>query len=627
MNSSDHLPPKLRFDAFEIDVHSGELLKDGNKIRLQRQPFALLAMLLEHPGELVTRDELRQKIWPEETFVDFDLALNTAVKKIRAALGDSAEKPRFIETLHGRGYRFIGRVELQHTPKSQVQKPLWPGTGRNWVLFAMAALVVLAAAVVSVHFLHSGRHVASNPRINSIAVLPLENLSGDPAQEYFADGMTEELITNLAKVGSLRVISRTSVMQYKGVHKPLSEIAKALRVDAVLEGSVSQMGDKVRITAQLIHVTSDQHLWAEEYAGDLRDVFALQGAVARDITQHIKIKLSAQEEKLLEVAISSGHGVDPKAQDAYLRGRYQWNKRTPASLTKSIEYYQQAIAEDVHYARAYAGMADSYILLQENGRLTPAEAYPKYKMAALKAVEADPNLADGYIMLATVKEAEWDWAAAEQEYKRALELNPGLARAHHWYAVLLSALNRHDEAISEIERAVDLEPLAPNLYVVEALTYYDARRYDQALIPLRRLQDLGKDVRDQVCFFTGRIYLSTGRYDEAVSLLRTSADLKPDHPQYWAHLGYAYALRGRKEEATHSLYRLNQLRRREFVDPVFISLIWVGLGDKKKVMSYLEDAYRVRSSILWLWLADPIFDPLRSDLRFKDLLRRMSLPE
>lgn len=622
MKSSDHLPPKLRFGSFEVDVHSRELLKDGNKIRLQRQPLALLAMLLEQPGELVTRDELRQKIWPEETFVDFDLALNTAVKKIRAALGDSAEKPSFIETLHGRGYRFIGRMEVHHAPK--VQKPLWPR--RSWVLFAMSALVVLAAAVVSVHFLRARRHVAFSPRITSLAVLPLENLSRDPAQEYFVDGMTDELITNLAKAGSLRVISRTSVMQYKGVHEPLSEIAKALRVDAVLEGSILRMGDKVRITAQLIHVASDQHLWAEEYTGDLRDVFALQGAVARDITQHIKIKLTTQEQERLEVAISAGHGVNRKAQDAYLRGRYQWNKRTPDSLTKSIEYYQQAIAEDVHYARAYAGMADSYILLQEKGRLTPGEAYPKYKMAAMKAVEADPNLADGHIMLATAKEAEWDWAAAEQEYKRALELNPGLARAHHWYAVLLSALNRRDEAISEIERAVDLEPLAPNLYVVEALIYHDARRYDQALIPLRRLQDLGEGFRDQVSFFTARIYLSKGRYDEAVSLLRTSVDLKPDHPQYWAYLGYAYALVGRKEDAIHSLDRLNQLRRGRFVDPVFISVIWVGLGDTKKAMRYLEDAYRVQSSFLWYWLADPVFDRLRSDLRFKELQRRMNLP-
>jgi adenylate cyclase len=449
----------------------------------------------------------------------------------------------------------------------------------------------------------------------------LDNLSGDPAQDYFADGMTDELITDLAKIKSLRVISRASVMQYKSAHRSLPEIARALNVSAIVEGAVSRSGNQVRITAQLIDARTDVHLWAQDFDRDLADAMALQSEIAQTIAQQIRVEMTTGD----ETRLLPRHQVNAKAHDAYLQGRYQWNKKTGQSLTESIAFYQRAIAEDPDYALAYAGLADSYILLENNGVLAADDANPKIKAAAMRAVEADGSLADGHMVLASVRENEWDWARAEQEYKRALELSPGLARAHHWYALLLTALHRPDEAISEIARAIDLEPGTDDLYRVESQIYYGGRRYEDAQRSLHMLVGTEKDSTG-VHETLGLIYLGKKMYRDVISELLISAREEPGEPEEWALLTYAYALAGEKREALQAFAQITQLGKKRFVEPCWMAVAWANLGDPDKAIYYLNKAYQTHSNVLPFLQVDPIFDPLRSDPRFQELLHRMALP-
>src|SRR5438876_441903 len=369
----------IQFGIFEVDLRSGELRKRGVKVKLQEQPLQILGILLEKPGEVVTREELRQRIWPADTFVDFDHGLNNAIRRLREALGDSAETPRYIETLSRRGYRFISN-------------------------FGAAT---------------SG---ACPPR--SLAVLPLENLSRDPEQEYFAEGLTEALITTLAKIGELRVVSRTSAMQYKGVHKPLREIARELEVDFVVEGTVLRVGRRVRITAQLIDASRETHLWAESYERDLRDVFALQSEVAQAIAREVHIKLTPQD----LAHFAQPHPVDPEAYEAYLKGRYHWNRRSRDGLGKATQHFQQAIAKDPSYAAAYAGLADCVSILGWWGFVSPEHGCGKGKVLALKALEFDPNLPEAHTSFAwSTAYYDYDFPKCEREFRLAIELNPNYA--------------------------------------------------------------------------------------------------------------------------------------------------------------------------------------------------------
>ena len=454
--------------------------------------------------------------------------------------------------------------------------------------------------------------------INSIAVLPLENLSRDPEQEYFTDGMTEELIADLSKVGALRVISRTSTMQYKGVHKPLPQIARELHVDAVIEGSVLRSGDRVRITAQLIHAASDQHLWAESYERDLRDVLKLQTEVAQAIAHEVQIKTTKQD----ETRLSHYKTVNPKAHDTYLKARAQWSKRTAEGLHKSIEYFQQTIVEDPEYALAYAGMADSYIVSAEEGFIPTEEAYAKIRWASRKAVEVDENVADGHIMVATVREHDWNWTDAEREYRRAIELNPGLARAHHWYGLLLSAVKRHDEAISEIKRAVEIEPLNPRLYENEAMVYANAHRYPDAMESVKAALTMASNYEGAHTVL-GMLFVYQGMYERGIQEILTGARGLPkmDSSQL---LAFALGRTGRRREA---LQITDNLEHSPNADPVWVAVAWTGMGNHDKAFLWLNRAVDLHSPG-GFWLAvNPAFDTLRSDRRFKDRLRRMGLPQ
>ena len=632
-------PRTIRFENFEFDFRSSELRENGRKVKVQGQPVQILAMLLEQPGELVTREELRNKLWPGDTFVDFEHSLNAAVKRLRQALHDSAENPRFVETLARRGYRFIAEVASAEGARVSVPEPATNNvleeddreqlevaekTARAnhqhwalaWKISGLALLVI--SALVAVWILRS-RSVAS-PAIRSLAVLPLESLSSDPSQEYFADGMTDELITDLGQISALRVISRTSIMQYKGVRKPLPQIARELNVDAVIEGTVLRSGDQVRITAQLIRASDDRHLWSHSYEGELRDALGLQNKVASAIVAEIQINLNPKE----QIALTNEKAVNPEAYEAYLKGRYFWNKRTADGLRKGIDYFNQAIEKDSTYGRAYTGLADSYALLGdwEYGGMAPKEAFPKAEAAATKALQLDDTLSEAHTSLAFCLDLyDWNWDSAEAEFKRAIELNPGYATAHHWYSWHLAVLGRKDEAIAEMRRAANLDPLSLIISADLAEVLLVGRQNEQSI--QQSLSTIALDPAFAVAHYQlGQAYVQNQMYSDAMVEFQKAIALSGANTAFSSNLAYVYALAGRKGEAEKILN--DQMNREHGVsNSAQIALIYVGLGKNDQAMTWLERAYedRFNPSIL----ARPSFDPLRSDKRFQDLMHRIGL--
>jgi TolB-like protein/Flp pilus assembly protein TadD len=582
-------PAKFKtFGNFHVDLAAGELRKRGLKLRLAGQPFEILRLLLEHPGQLVSREELRGRLWANETFVDFDHGLNAAINKLREILGDSSERPRFIETLPRRGYRFIAQVQD-----------------------GLAAPLPLPAR-------------AARKRIRSLAILPFKNLSCDTGQEYFVDGMTEALITSLAKISALRVISRTSVMRYKEARKSLSEVAQELNVDSLVQGSVLRVRGRVRITAQLLDAGSDTHIWAESYERDIRDVLGLQSEVAQAIAQEIRVRITQRERKRLRQASR----IDPKAHEAYLLGRYYWNKRTFKGLNKSLEYYQRALDLDAAYALAYAGIADSYVVLGSAVYewVSPSEVMPKAWAAAQEALKIDKSLGEAHATLAFVN---WlykrDWDAAEKEFQLALELNPGYSTAHHWYAVYLAQLGRPKEALAEIERARELDPLSLQINTGVVQVLYFGRAYDQAVEQALRTIELDPN------FATAHLmlalaYLQIGRRAEALAEGEKAALYSGRSPASLACIGGCCAALGRTDEATAMITGLEDLSEERHVSPHLIGFVYACLGDKAHALAYLERAYADGSTYLAALKTDPSLDSLRSDPRFRELQRRVGLP-
>jgi len=633
----------VRFGTYEVSLQSGEVRKAGLRIRVQQQPMKLLEILLEHPGKVVTREELRSRVWPSESFGDFDQALNIAIGKLRTALGDSAESPRFIETLPKRGYRFIADVSVVDTnvhPKTQepvagdlpatdprltiqdaelaVAPKRRPGPTR-WVIGALALVTIISLAILSVWLFRSGAPVPTG--IRSIAVLPLENLSGDASQNYFADGMTDELITDLAQISALRVISRTSVMVYKGARKPLPQIARELNVDAVVEGTVLRSGDQVRITAQLIEASTDKHLWSQSYEGELRDTLALQNRVASAIADQIRINLTPQE----QAALKNVKVVNPEAYESYLKGRYFWNKRTPDGLKVALAYFKEAIEEDPKYAQAYSGLADTYALLGDwqYAVMTPKEAFPDAKSAALKALELDSGLGEAHNSLAFVLDGfDWDFDAAGKEFRRAIELNPGYATAHHWYAWHLSLLGRFDEAIAEMKKAQNLDPLSLIINADLAELLVLAHHYDESIAQSRKTIEMDPNfalAHNQLA----QAYLQKHIYDQAVIELKKAVQLSGDSPTCIANLARAYVASGKRGEAEKLLGDLKKRSSAAYSNAPEIAIVYVSLGDSDQAMNWLEKGYEERFNPGVL--LRPGFDPLRSDSRFQNLLRRIGL--
>jgi TolB-like protein/Flp pilus assembly protein TadD len=574
MQSTHQTRGRIRFDVFEADLRAGELRKQDVKVRLQEQPFQILQMLLEHPGEVVTRDELQKRIWPTDTFVDFEQGLYNAIKRLREALGDSPETPRYIETLPRKGYRFIGTL------------------------------------------------AASPRRIESLAVLPLENLSGDPEQDYFAEGMTESLITSLAKIGALRVTSRTSAMRYKKTDKSLPQIARELNVDAVVEGTVQRFGKRLRISAQLVYAPEDQHLWAESYDRALRDVLALQSELARAIANEIQVKLTPLD----QARFGEAHPINPEAYEAYLKGRYYWNRRSGEGFGKADQCFQQAIAKDPGYAAAHAGLADCLSALGLYGFVAPQDGFGRAKGLALRALEMDPSLAEAHASLAwATMSYDYDFVAAEREFERSIELNPRYATAHEWFGWYLALMGRYEEGYSEHKRALRLDPHSSIIHTTLGFVYYFAHRFDQQIEQVQRTLELDPNFALAHCLL-GSGYLQKSMHEPAIAALRRGVQLSQDAPLFLALLGAAYARAGYPDEALKILDRLNELSKQRYVPPYFVGGIYAALGQREEAFRRLETEYREHAP--WMsWLkVDPRFDDLRPDPRFRDLLRRMNFP-
>ena len=634
----------VRFGTFEVSFQTGEVRKGGLRVKVQQQPLKLLEALLERPGDAVTREELRARIWPEASFGDFDQAVNIAVAKLRSALGDSAENPRFIETLPKRGYRFIGDVTVVDpgprppeavaapaaapattpepiTTEDPEPAPVTNRTPSRWGWLIVALVLVLGSAALAVWLL--GARIHAPAKIRSLAVLPLENLSGDPAQNYFADGMTDELITDLAQIRALRVISRTSVMAYKGARKPLPQIARELNVDAIVEGTVQRSGDRVRITAQLIDASTDKHLWSQSYEGQFRDALALQNRVASAIADQIRINLTPQE----QAALKTGKIVNPQAYESYLKGRYFWNKRTPDGLRSALAYFNQAIEEDPKYAESYSGLADTYALMGDwqYAVMTPKEAFPKAKDAALKAIELDPALGAAHTSLAYVLDGfDWDFQLGGKQFERAIELSPGYATAHHWYAWHLALVGRNQDAIDEMKKAQSLDPLSLIINADMAELFVIAGAYDEAIKQSQKTIEMDPNfalAHNQL----GQAYLGKHMNSEAVSELQAAVRLSGGSPISTANLARAYVVSGKKSEALQLLDDLKQRSQPGHSNAAEIAMVYSSLGDASEAMKWLEKGYEERFNPGVL--LRPSFDAIRADARFQDLLHRIGLKQ
>src|SRR5467141_212963 len=574
----------IHFGVFEADLRAGELRRNGSKVKLQEQPFQILAMLLERPGEIVTREELRARLWSADTFVDFDHGINSAIRRLRDALGDSAENPSLVETLGRRGYRFISAVGF-HDSQTLLGEP-------------------------------------SSPKIQSLVVLPLENLSKDPEEEYFTDGMTDQLITNLAQIGALRVISRTSAMRYKGTKKSLPEIARELHVDAVVEGAVMWVGARVRISAQLIEAHTDHHLWAASYERDLRDVLSMQEEVTRAIVSEIRVKLTAQE----QARLANRHPINPEAYKLYLNGHYHWNKRSLEGFQKAIEYFQLAAAKDPAYALAYVGLADTYTYFSFFDVVPPREAMPKAKAAAARALEIDNRLGEAHVSLGYVSYMyDWDWPAAGKHFEQALTLNPAYSRAHTFYPFYLSSLGRSEEALAVAKHSLDLDPASPAVSHSLAVQLYLARQFDKAIE--QAYDTLEMDGNFAISYVVlGEVYLSKGMYQDGLSALEKYSALSRRNATSLAFLGYSHARLGERKEALRMIEELKAASRQSFVPALFVALVYAGLEDKDQAFTWLEKAYEERFNRLAYLKVEALWDPLRSDPRFADLLRRVGIP-
>jgi TolB-like protein/DNA-binding winged helix-turn-helix (wHTH) protein/Tfp pilus assembly protein PilF len=632
-----------RFGPYELRTRTHELSKHGIKLKLRPQPFQVLRALVERPGDVVTREELRQLLWSAETFVDFEQGLNTAIKEVRGLLSDSADEPRYIETLPKLGYRIIVPVESDIPPPSNqtvvqpeaVSAENVPGPAevpsrlprvpaqRRWSLSAAMAVVLIAGLGAYVQWSRS-RPQPPSERV-MLAVLPFENLTGDPGQDYFSDGLTEEMIAQLGRLDPQRlgVIARTSVMRYKHSQGPLPQIGSELGVQYILEGSVRRDADKVRITAQLIQIKDQAHLWTRQYDRQLSNLLALQGEIAREAADEIELTLG-QHNRAAVVPRTPAPAPTSEAYDLYLKGQYFWNKRTIPGFQQAIEYFQQAMAKDSNYAPAYAGLANSYTLLTGYSGAPALQFMPKARAAALRALELDANLPEAHTALALiVQNYDWDWQTAEKEYRRAIELNPNYATAHHWYAEHLGWRGRFDEAFRESERARQLDPLSLIIATDNGAILYFSRQYDRAIEQFRAVQELDPDFpRARIVIYA---YVEKGRFQDALADIAKVRQVAGYETWTWSMLAYVYGRSGQQEQARRALKRVKDLNRRQQVDAGTFIWAYCGVGDKDKVLAYLEKAYSEHWFGLTTLKVEPAFDPLRQDPRFQELLRRVGL--
>jgi len=627
-----------RFGPFALDLRTGALMRDGRYERLPQQPAQLLLVLVNGRGKLVTREELRARLWPEDTFVDFDHGLNNAVNRIREVLRDSAASPLYIQTVPRRGYRFIGELDEEEAaaPEMGVEasvptQPALPSAeleaprrfvfrqGSQWIAAGLAIALGVVVTAVSLKWRAHPTVSQNAPPITSLAVLPLKNLSGDPAQEYLADGMTEAVIGRLSMIHGLRVISRTSVMQFKVTQFSVPEIARTLQVDAIVEGSVIREGSRVRVNAQLIRGATDEHFWSETYDRELGDALTLESDVAQSISRKVEVTVTGEDHARLVAA----RPVAPEAYETYLKGRFA-NRNNRADLEKSVAYFEESIRQDATFAPAYVGLAAAY------GKLgtifvgvPPREVRPKVISASRKAMELDPELAEAHTLLASMYMRQWQWAEAEVEYRRAVELNPNDAEAHLGLSDWMLCQGRTEEALAWARRGRELDPLGDSGSNV-GWTLFSARRYDEAIHELRSV--LAVRPHDALAlWYLGLVLTANGQAEEAIAALEKAFSVSDHSPGVMGALVRAYAKAGRRRDALRLLGELKRRQQTGYVPSGAFLNAYLGLGDNDQAFIWLERAYEEQSNILIYLKVFPFFDSLRDDPRFKSMVHRVGL--
>ena len=645
----------LSFGDFTLDLSRGCLLRGAEEVRLRPKSFEVLKYLVENCGRLVSKAELMRAAWPD-SFVTDDSLVQCLIE-IRRALEDDSH--RYIKTVPRRGYIFRAEV-LRHDlterevvyaeevegvsvsiedeglglppardkvsggpePAERVAPPERRRRTRAPVLIAASLAVALAAVVLWVILRRETRPQNQAPPIRSVAVLPLKNLTDDPANEYFSDGITESLITALSRIEGLKVISRGSVFRFKGRETDPREAGKLLGVEAVLEGSVRKDANSVRVLVRLVSVEDGSVLWTgDTYERALGDIFALQDEIARSLAGGLRVRLSGEGER----ALARRYTGDVEAYELYLKGRFFWNKRSEEGLRKSVEYFERAIARDPGYALAYAGLSDSYAVLNLYGSAQQKDSFPRAKAAAEKALAIDETLAEAHNALAYVLEQyEWDWAGAEREYKRAIELDPNYATAYQYYSEYLALLGRTEESVAHIRRAHELDPLSLIINTEMGYPHFCARRWDEALGYYRKALEIDPGFHFAV-FYAARCHVQMGEFEEAIAEARRAVALSGGSALTVAGLGHAYAAAGRKGEARGVLRDLTSRSGRRYVSPYLVATIHAGLGENERALAWLERAYEERDYLLVMLRIDPRLDGLRPDPRFRDLLRRVGL--
>lgn len=633
----------IRFgDDFELDVNTCELRRGGRPLRLERIPMELLILLIGQKGQLVSRDQIIERIWGKGVFLDTDNSINAAIRKIRQVLKDDPARPRFVQTITGRGYRFIAPVTDSASSATQEAAPTpavvlaaAPDSNlhqhsvapRQWHFVVAIAAIVLAGVGAYLLWSHSRPQPAASRGRLVLAVLPFENLTGDSSEEYFSDGMTEEMIAQLGRLDPehLGVIARTSVMPYKHTQPRLEQIGRDLGVQYVLEGSIRRDSNKVRITAQLIQMKDQTHVWSRQYDRELSSLFVLQEEIAREIADEIQLTLGQQPRR----SAATQAALSPQtyaAYDSYLKGRFFWNKRTVQGFQQAVEYFQQAIAKDPSYARAYAGLADSYAMMSTYGVVPQNEFMPKARAAALRALEIDEKLAEAHASLALIAEQyDWDWQAAEREFRRAIQLDSNYATAHHWYAEFLAFQGRFDEALAESERARQLDPLSLIIAADNGAILYFSRQYDRAIEKFRTVLDMDPNFpRARLVIYA---YIQKGQFTDA--LVETEKwQRNDDGPWTWATEAYLYWKWARQDQSQRALNRLEQWTRAHKSDfnPMLVQA-YAGMDKKDAAIALLQKAFATHANIIATLKVDPLFDSLRSDPRFQELARRAGLAQ
>jgi TolB-like protein/DNA-binding winged helix-turn-helix (wHTH) protein/Tfp pilus assembly protein PilF len=640
-------PIRLGSDL-ELDVGGYELRRAGRRLKLERIPMELLLLLVEQRGQLVTRDQIVERVWGKHVHLATDSSINAAVRKVRQALRDDPDEPRFVQTISGKGYRFIApvvEVEAKAPPQrdseeeASVAPPvpaesLFPKAARDvqtrrlavrWRWAAILGITCVLAAAVSIYLLQSRSRASSPPPPAGrlmLAVLPFENLTGDAGQDYFSDGLTEEMISQLGSLDPqhLGVIARTSVMYYKNRPQQLQQVGRELGVQYVLEGSVRRDSSRVRITAQLILIKDQSHLWAQQYDRELKDLLALQGEIARQISHEIEATLG--DHGSVRVPTQDRSSPSYEAFDLYLKGQYFLNKRTMEGFQRAIEYFQQAIAKDPSYARAYASLADSYALISGYSAAPPGQFMPKARAAALQALKLDDSLAEAHTAYALiVQNYDYDWQTSDREFRRAIELNPNYATAHHWYAEHLSWMGRFDEALAESHRALQLDPFSLIIACDNGAILYNARQYDRAIEQFRAVRELDPNfARTSLIVHS---YEQKGMFAEALVDLAGTSPPWSGSPYGAAELAYIYGRTGQLEKAQLWLTKLEAMNRRHPLDPAVFVRPNIGMGNKEQALVWLERAYAQHANSMMLLKVDPVYDPLRDEPRFQSLLRRM----